>query len=171
VTGFVGSLPGRILSAVGDMGKLLVNAGKNLLIGLWNGLVSMASWLARSIGNLIRNIVPGPVLRVLGIASPSKLFAGYGKNVAQGMALGMQRNAGLVETAAGALAGAAAGAGGTATVGRPAPVGAGAMAGGPQGRVRVTLDLLGADRELRERIRKMVTVDGRGSVQVAFGRR
>lgn len=41
---------------------------------------------------------------------------------------------------------------------------------GGGGNVTVTIDLTGADADLKQRIRKMVRVEGRGDVQVAFGR-
>lgn len=166
VVGWLTGLPSRVVNAVGDMAKLLVNAGKNILIGLWNGLVSMSSWLARSIGNLVKKIVPGPVLRVLGIASPSKLFAGYGENLAQGLAQGMTGNTGIVSDAAATLAGAAeTGAGGLS---RPARGGRRGGAGG-RDEIRLRIDFTGADGAFKTFMRKIVRVDGRGTAAVAFG--
>lgn len=43
VIGFFRGLPGRILSAIGNMGSLLLNAGKALLRGFTDGIKSMAS--------------------------------------------------------------------------------------------------------------------------------
>jgi hypothetical protein len=168
VVGWVRRLPGWVLSSVGNMGKLLVNAGKDVLVGFWNGLVSRASWLARSIGNLIRNIVPGPVLKVLGIHSPSKLFAGYGKNVAQGMALGIHDNKKLVSDAAGSLA-VAASAGGGFGVARPtgrAGRTASSMSGSRARAIRLVLEFAGADAEFVKFFRRVVRVKGGGNVQV-----
>ncbi|MFB4320674.1 hypothetical protein [Actinomadura sp. 21ATH] len=165
VASFVGSLPGRIKSALGNMGSLLVNAGKDLLRGLWNGIVSMASWLQRSLVNLVRRIVPGPVARILGIASPSKVFAGFGANLAEGLALGMNRNQGLVEAAAGALAGAASAGGSAGAVARPAPVGAAAAQGGAlriDNRLLVDSRGAGLDRVIVELIRRAVSTQGGG---------
>lgn len=168
VVGWLTGLPGRILGAVGDMAKLLVDAGKNVLIGFWNGLVGMGDWLARSIGNLVKRIVPGPVLRVLGIASPSKLFAGFGENVAQGLAQGMTGGTGLVSDAAATLAGAAeTGAGGLT---RPARGARRGVAGGRGNEIRVRFDFTGADNHFKTFMRKIVRVDGRGDVNVAFSR-
>ena len=165
VVGWVRRLPGWVVSGVGNMGKLLVNAGKDVLVGFWNGLVSRASWLARSIGNLIRNIVPGPVLKVLGIHSPSKLFAGYGKNVAQGMAIGISDNKKLVSRAAGALAVAASEAGGGG-IARPTGKKATATATVGGQTIRLLLDFAGADAEFVKFFRKVVRVKGGGNVQV-----
>jgi len=169
---WVSGLPGRVTSAVGNMGRLLVGAGRDVLIGFWNGLVSMASWLARQIGRLISNIVPGPVKKVLGIASPSKLFAEYGGNLAEGLAQGMDGGTGLVAAAAAELASAAA-TGGVPVAGTGTASGTGSAAGrggtGQDGVVRVEFNFTGADSEFKRLIRKIVRVDGRGNVQLAFG--
>ncbi|WP_218005289.1 hypothetical protein [Actinomadura macra] len=173
VTGWLTSLPRRVLSAVGDMGHLLVNAGKSLLIGLWNGLVSMAGWLSRSIGNLIKRIVPGPVLRVLGIHSPSRLFQGYGKQVVRGMALGITQNTGIVSKATTAL-GHAAARGGTvmssATTARTSVRSSATTRDtrAPQ-PVRLIVDLSNASGDVKKLIRRIVRTDGRGDVQLTFG--
>ncbi|WP_433138719.1 hypothetical protein ACQPZ8_37465 [Actinomadura nitritigenes] len=170
VVGWVRRLPGWIISSVGNMGKLLVGAGKDVLVGFWNGLVSRANWLARSIGNLIRNIVPGPVRKVLGIASPSKVFAGFGKNSAEGLALGMTKNAGLVSDAAGALAGAAL-TGGQVGVPRPAAArtGVSASLSGRQGPIDINLNFRGADSEFLRFLRKIIRTTKGGNVQLALG--
>jgi hypothetical protein len=165
LVGWLRGLPGRILRALGNLGGLLYNAGRNLLVGLWNGIVSMANWLQRSLVNLVRRIVPGPVARILGIASPSKVFAGFGANLAEGMALGMDRNQGLVSDAAAALAGAATGGGSVAATSRPAPVGAAAGRGGPiVAESRLLLDSRGSrlDEVVIEIVRRAVKNQGGG---------
>ena len=42
---YVAAMPGAIVGAFGKAGSWLYNAGKNILIGLWNGIASMLSWL------------------------------------------------------------------------------------------------------------------------------
>jgi hypothetical protein len=168
VVGWVRRLPGWIRSSLGNMGKLLVNAGKDVLVGFWNGLVSKASWLARSIGKLIKNIVPGPVRKVLGIASPSKVFAGFGKNSAEGLALGMTQNAGLVSKASAALAGAAAGGAALPVPGVRRPT-ASLSASTSGGVTRVELAFTGADAEFLRFLRKIVRTKKGGNVQLALG--
>lgn len=163
---WVKSLPGRVRSALAGAGRWLVGAGKDLLRGFWNGVNSMGGWLMGQIKGLVSRVVPGPVKKILGIASPSKLFAGYGENVAEGLALGMERTSGLVASAAGTLAAAAeGGAAGLTVPGGAARGGDGASA--PP--ITVVLDVRGGDRQMRKMIREWVRVEGRGDVQVAFG--
>ena len=104
---FIGKIPGWIGNAFRNAGSWLYTSGKNILIGLWNGIASMAGKIASWIGNLVRSIIPGPVRRVLGIASPSKVFRGFGVNLGQGLIQGMASTQSLVARAAQGLADAA----------------------------------------------------------------
>jgi phage-related minor tail protein len=49
---WVRGLPGRILGALGDLGRLLFNAGKSILEGLWNGLKSAWNKVKEWVGNV-----------------------------------------------------------------------------------------------------------------------
>ncbi|TFV83162.1 tape measure protein [Blastococcus sp. CT_GayMR16] len=104
---FVKELPGKVLGALGDLGSLLWNAGKNMIQGLLDG----AGSLLRNIGRFFLDLVPGwirgPFEAALGISSPSKVFAGYGGNIGQGLVKGMLGQTSLVKRATMSLAAAA----------------------------------------------------------------
>jgi hypothetical protein len=85
---FVKSVPGKILSAIGNLGSLLVNAGHDLITGLWDGIKSMGGWLKDKLIGFVKDRIPGPIAKVLGISSPSKLFARFGRDTVRGFALG-----------------------------------------------------------------------------------
>lgn len=51
---YVKDLPGKILSAIGDLGRLLYNKGRDLIQGLIDGIKSMLG----GIGNLIKGAIP-----------------------------------------------------------------------------------------------------------------
>jgi phage-related protein len=60
VTGNIGNLlatakalPSQLLAALGDLGSLLFNAGRNLISGFINGIKSMANTLINTVANLI----------------------------------------------------------------------------------------------------------------------
>lgn len=94
-------VPGMILSAVGDLGSLLLNVGRDLLTGLWNGITGAAGWLKSKIGGFFGDLLPGWVKNMLGIGSPSKVFRDeVGHWIPEGVARGIQANSGSAIDAA-----------------------------------------------------------------------
>jgi hypothetical protein len=88
---FVRELPGRIVSAVGNLGSLLVSAGGDLLRGLWNGISGSIGWLKNKVMDWAGSLLPGWVKDILGISSPSRVFAGLGYDTMRGFALGIEQ--------------------------------------------------------------------------------
>jgi phage-related protein len=86
---WVAGLPGRFMQWLGQLGQDAINVGVNFMQGLWNGLVSMASWLGSQVMGLVKDVIPGPILKVLGISSPSKWAHWAGQMVGHGLANGM----------------------------------------------------------------------------------
>jgi phage-related protein len=91
---WVAGLPGRLLSALGNLGSLLLDAGGDLLRGLWNGISGAASWLLGKVGSFFGSLLPGWVKDMLGISSPSKVFASFGRDSMRGFAVGIDGEAG-----------------------------------------------------------------------------
>lgn len=102
-----GGLVGTILEKLGNAGKVLWDWGVNLIQGLLDGAGSILS----SIGNFFLDKVPGwikePFKKALGIASPSKVFIGYGKNIGEGLIMGVDAMSSQVQSATQAMADAA----------------------------------------------------------------
>ena len=97
VKGLANNLP-KLVSSVLDMIATIVktfvssipdivSVGKQIVEGLWNGIKSMASWITNKVKNFFSGIVDG-VKGVLGIHSPSRVFAGIGENMALGLSDG-----------------------------------------------------------------------------------
>ncbi|MEZ0089923.1 phage tail tape measure protein [Streptacidiphilus sp. EB129] len=86
---WLAALPGRIWGWFSGAGKWLYNAGVSIIEGLWNGILSMGSWIAGQITQLIKDVIPGPVLSILGIHSPSTVFHEIGVNTMLGLAGGI----------------------------------------------------------------------------------
>jgi len=63
------------------------NIGKNIVEGLWEGIQSMAGWIKDKVTGFFDGITDS-VKGFLGIASPSKLFAGIGNYMAEGLGVG-----------------------------------------------------------------------------------
>ena len=86
----VSNLPEIIDSIIDGIGNLMggiVDVGKNIVRGLWDGISSMGGWIADMVGNFVDGLVSS-AKSALGIASPSKVFAGIGENMALGLGQG-----------------------------------------------------------------------------------
>lgn len=64
--------------------------GVDIVKGVWQGIKDMASWFKDQVSGFFSSIVDG-VKKTLGISSPSKVFAGIGENMAQGLGVGFSR--------------------------------------------------------------------------------
>lgn len=82
----IDTIAGALYDALPD----IIEVGKNIVKGLWEGIKAMASWLKDKVTNFMGGIVDG-VKGVLGIHSPSKVFAGIGENMALGLGQGFDR--------------------------------------------------------------------------------
>lgn len=90
IPGIIKSIP-QILDAIidGFVEGLpdIIDVGKQIIEGLWEGIKSMASWISNKVSGFVDGIVDG-VKGVLGIHSPSRVFAGIGENMALGLGEG-----------------------------------------------------------------------------------
>lgn len=88
VVSFFEHVPGWIMGAVDDLPHLFEDLGKNIIIGLWNGIVSLAGWIEGKLEGFASDI--GSWFKsMLGISSPSTVFHGFGQNIVQGLVLGI----------------------------------------------------------------------------------
>jgi phage-related protein len=87
---FVRSIPGRIRSALGNLASTLYNAGRDLVQGMINGIGDMIGRLVDKARSMVSSI-PGAVKNLLGISSPSKVFAEIGKQTVEGFIVGLDR--------------------------------------------------------------------------------
>lgn len=86
----VAELPKIIEAIVTGITELLgdiVDVGWDIVEGIWQGITDAAGWLTEKITGWFNDVVDG-VKSFLGIASPSKVFAGIGKNMALGVGEG-----------------------------------------------------------------------------------
>lgn len=101
VVTFMSGLPGRILGALGNMGSLLVSAGRDLINGLKNGITGAIEGVVSAVKGGVDRVI-GAAKGLLGIASPSKVFAEIGDYTMQGMEEGVEGGAPRVTRAMGA---------------------------------------------------------------------
>lgn len=74
----------------------IVSIGQNLVTGLWNGISNKVDWVISKIRNMGSSITSA-IKRVFGIASPSKVFAGIGGYLAEGLGVGFEDEIGDVK--------------------------------------------------------------------------
>jgi len=81
VANFVGDIIDAFKSIPGNM----LNIGKDIITGLWNGMNSMVSWFKNKVLSFLGNLLPSWAEKALGIASPSKVFSAIGENIVKGL--------------------------------------------------------------------------------------
>ena len=74
----------------------IVDVGKQIVKGLWEGIEAMGSWIKDKVGGFVGGIVSN-VKGVLGIHSPSRVFAGIGENMALGLGEGWESEYGAIK--------------------------------------------------------------------------
>ena len=87
---FVAGLPAKIVSALGNLGPLLLDKGGELVSGLIEGISNAGGRLLEFVKRFIAEHIPGPIARALGIASPSTVAARLARWVPLGMIEGLK---------------------------------------------------------------------------------
>lgn len=170
-------LPGAIARIFSGAGSWLYDAGRAIMIGLWNGVASLWNWLVarfRDLTNLIPRIKGPP-------EKDRRLLTPAGVSIMQGFSAGivsqipkLKWTLGRVTDAVTMSPGWQSGVKTTTPAWKSGPTpyrpatGTGSYAGSMP-EVRVVFDFVGANSEFAKLIRKIVRVEGGGSVQIAFG--
>lgn len=96
---FVGSIPGRIVDGLGNLGSLLLSAGVDMIEGFIRGIRNTAGKIVTAIKEAITDKLPGFVKDALGIRSPSRVFEALGSQVSAGFAAGISGAQGSIDSA------------------------------------------------------------------------
>lgn len=92
---FVRSIPSKIAAALAGLGSLLVEKGKDLIRGLWQGIKDTGAWLMDKIKGFANDFVIGPIKSVFGISSPSKVMEEeVGRELPAGIEVGIRGGVG-----------------------------------------------------------------------------
>jgi tape measure domain-containing protein len=78
-----------------DLPSKMLEVGKSILTGIWNGISGAAGWLAQKVSTWASDFLAG-IKKGMGIASPSKITAGFGEYLAQGLGVGFGKEIGNV---------------------------------------------------------------------------
>lgn len=84
------ALVDAIISAFLDSLPDIIEVGKDIVRGVWEGIKAMGAWLGEKVSSFFSGIVDG-VKGILGIHSPSRVFAGIGQNMALGLGQGFEK--------------------------------------------------------------------------------
>lgn len=85
-----------IVQTIWDALPDIIEVGKNIVRGLWDGIKAMGSWIKEKVSGFFGGIVDN-VKGVLGIHSPSRVFAGIGENMALGLGEGWKSEYGTIK--------------------------------------------------------------------------
>lgn len=121
---------GEVIEFVKGLPAKFVEFGRQMIQGMIDGLGQMKDALLKK----LKEIIPEPIRKFLGIESPSKLFMYYGRMSAAGYIKGFERMMGSAELGTGALQYA-----GIPTTGQ------GMSAGSTVGAVNVTINMSGGE--------------------------
>ena len=96
-TGIIENLPqigqtaveiiGTLFNGIMNLGSNLWYIGANIVSGIWNGIVDNFDFFYENVKGFFEGIING-VKNILGIHSPSRVFAGIGENMALGLGEG-----------------------------------------------------------------------------------
>lgn len=95
VTGVL-NMAATIIKTLVDSIPDVIEVGKDIVRGVWDGIKSMASWIGEKVSDFFGGIVDN-VKGVLGIHSPSRVFAGIGENMALGLGEGWESEYGTIK--------------------------------------------------------------------------
>lgn len=93
ITTSISSLATSVLGAIKGIFTGGFDIGKNLIQGLWNGVLSLKDWVLGKIGEFASSIL-GVFTDKWQIASPSKVTTLFGQYLDEGLAKGIEENAG-----------------------------------------------------------------------------
>jgi phage-related protein len=85
---FARGIPGKIRSGFGAVGGFLASAGRDLIRGMINGVKDMAGSLISAAKDVVGGAIDG-AKSLLGISSPSKVFAEIGRDTGRGFINGL----------------------------------------------------------------------------------
>ena len=95
VTGVL-NMAATIIKTLVDSIPDVIEVGKDIVRGVWEGIKAMGSWIKEKVSGFFGGIVNN-VKGVLGIHSPSRVFAGIGENMALGLGEGWESEYGAIK--------------------------------------------------------------------------
>ena len=98
-----GNVVSGIVDAITALPGKMLEIGKNIISGIWDGITSGIDWIKGKISDFCGGIVDG-FKSALGIHSPSTIFADESEWIPEGVAKGVKKNARVAANAVSTLA-------------------------------------------------------------------
>lgn len=89
IVSFFANLPSRILGALGNLGNMLIGAGRNIVEGLHKGISGAANMVVDKVKDIAKGALDA-VKSFFGIKSPSRVMGQMGKFIMQGLGNGLE---------------------------------------------------------------------------------
>lgn len=89
IKGFITDVATNIKNKLDTVFTDMVQVGKDIARGIWEGLSSMTGWFNLLLRGWVNSNIPLAVRKILGIASPSKVMMEIGQYAVQGLYKGM----------------------------------------------------------------------------------
>ncbi|TXK18450.1 hypothetical protein [Homoserinibacter sp. GY 40078] len=102
VIGWLGGVPQMLLNVFAGAALWLFEVGQDIIGGLWRGLEDIWNGLIGWIGDIGQTIAD-TFADVLGIHSPSLVFRGFGVNIMDGLAIGLEDGRSTVDNQFGSM--------------------------------------------------------------------
>jgi phage-related protein len=154
----IGGIASTIASNLKEGIGSFISIGENILTGLITGITNKVSAVVNAVKNAVSSVING-AKSILGIKSPSKVFASIGKNVVLGMAEGIDNTKAVLGSSITSM-------GNLAVNSINTPVGAGI------GGINITINAgLGTDPyTLGREVNKAISTYGKVSSRTVYGR-
>jgi len=89
IKGFITDVATNIKDKLGEVFGFMIEVGKDIARGIWQGLSSMTNWFKMLLAGWVNANIPEAVRKILKISSPSKVMMGIGENITEGLYMGM----------------------------------------------------------------------------------
>ena len=97
VSAKLGAFVASVFTKLKELPRNVVQIGKDLITGLWNGINDKIKWVKDKIAGMGQSIT-NAIKKVFGVHSPSKVFAEIGGFLAEGLGVGFESEIGDVES-------------------------------------------------------------------------
>lgn len=86
----IAEVGGAIVKGISSLPGKMAQMGKDIVIGLWNGIKSMGSWISSNVTGFFSGVLGG-IGKVFGWNSPAKQLIALGEDIDRGLVIGVDK--------------------------------------------------------------------------------